>query len=418
MIAFHFPPAAMGSGHLRTLGFVRHLPSFGWEPIVLSANAAAYPRAQAANNQLIPAGCEVHRALALDVRRHLAVDGKYFGFLAQPDGWASWWFAAVARGMLLIRRHRIDAIWSTYPIMTAHCIAHTLSRWTQRPWLADFRDPVKSSVEAENPFSVSAQQRCEKRVLARAQHIVFTTPGAMRGYAERYPAAFREGRLSVIPNGFEESAFADLPSAATPEPGRPLRLVHSGLLYHDGRNPVPFFEALAALKTSGVLRDGDVEIVLRACGSEARYAADLRRLDLERMVTLAPPVSNHDALREQAQADALLLFQGRKFDRQIPAKAYEYLRIGRPIFALVSESGDTATLLRETGAATMVAMDDADAVRGQFARFISELRDGRASTMDRTMVRRYSRFEGAATLAGLLDATEKRGRDKAQVAMG
>jgi len=190
------------------------------------------------------------------------------------------------------------------------------------------------------------------------------------------------------------------------------------LLYHDGRNPVPFFEALAALKTSGVLRDGDVEIVLRACGSEARYAADLRRLGLERMVTLAPPVSNHDALREQAQADALLLFQGRKFDRQIPAKAYEYLRIGRPIFALVSESGDTATLLRETGAATMVAMDDADAVRGQFARFISELRDGRASTMDRTMVRRYSRFEGAATLAGLLDATEKRGRDKAQVAMG
>jgi hypothetical protein len=302
--------------------------------------------------------------------------------------------------------------------MTAHCIAHTLSRWTQRPWLADFRDPVKNSVEAENPFSVSAQQRCEKRVLARAQHIVLTTPGAMRSYAERYPAAFREGRLSVIPNGFEESAFADLPSAATLVPGRPLRLVHSGLLYHDGRNPVPFFEALAALKASDVLRDGDVEIVLRACGSEARYAADLRRLGLERMVALAPPVSNHDALREQAQADALLLFQGRKFDRQIPAKAYEYLRIGRPIFALVSESGDTATLLREIGAATTVAMDDADAIRRQLARFISELRDGRASTMDRTMVQRYSRFEGAATLAGLLDATEKKGRGKARITIG
>ena len=34
MIAFHFPPVAMGSGHLRTLGFVRHLPALGWEPSV------------------------------------------------------------------------------------------------------------------------------------------------------------------------------------------------------------------------------------------------------------------------------------------------------------------------------------------------------------------------------------------------
>ena len=30
MIAFHFPPAAMGSGHLRTLGFARYLPALGW----------------------------------------------------------------------------------------------------------------------------------------------------------------------------------------------------------------------------------------------------------------------------------------------------------------------------------------------------------------------------------------------------
>lgn len=417
MIAFHFPPAAMGSGHLRTLGFVRHLPSFGWEPIVLSANEGAYPRVQADNNQLIPSDCEVHRALALDVRRHLAVNGKYFGFLAQPDGWASWWFAAVAKGMLLIRRHHVDAIWSTYPIMTAHAIAHTLSRWTGRPWLADFRDPVKSSVEAENPFSVSSQQRVEQRVLARAQHVIFTTPGAMRSYAERFPSAFREGRLSVIANGFEESVFADLPPAAR-ESGRPLRMVHSGLLYPDGRNPLPFFEALAGLKNSGMIADGDVEIVLRACGSEARYAVDLRRLGLDRMVKLAPPVSNRDALCEQAQADALLLFQGRKFDRQIPAKAYEYLRIGRPIFALVSESGDTAALLRETGAATTVAMDDTGAIREQLGRFMDALREGRASTADRNVVRRYSRFEGAAALAGLLDAAKKTGRDKAQVAMG
>ena len=47
MIAFHFPPVAMGSGHLRTLGFVRYLPDCGWEPTVLSVNARALPRVDA-----------------------------------------------------------------------------------------------------------------------------------------------------------------------------------------------------------------------------------------------------------------------------------------------------------------------------------------------------------------------------------
>jgi hypothetical protein len=75
----------------------------------------------------------------------------------------------------LIRRHQISAIWSTYPIMTAHGIAGTLSRLTGLPWIADFRDPVASSVEAGNPFSVSSQQRLERRVLARARRIGFRT---------------------------------------------------------------------------------------------------------------------------------------------------------------------------------------------------------------------------------------------------
>ncbi|CAM5468676.1 hypothetical protein RLIN73S_06233 [Rhodanobacter lindaniclasticus] len=170
MIAFHFPPAAMSSGHLRTLGFARHLPTSGWKPIVLSARALAYPRSMPVADGLIPKDCQVERAFALDVSRHLAIAGKYPGFLAQPDRWASWWPAAVASGLRLIRRHHVKAIWSTYPIMTAHCVAHTLSRLTRLPWIADFRDPVSTSVEPGNPYSFASQHRWERRVLSKTRH--------------------------------------------------------------------------------------------------------------------------------------------------------------------------------------------------------------------------------------------------------
>lgn len=403
MIAFHFPPAAMGSGHLRALGFARYLPEFGWDPIVLSARALAYPRTAPVAAGVIPEGCEVYRTLALDARRHLGIGGKYPGFLAQPDRWASWWPTAVAQGLRLIHRHRVQAIWSTYPIMTAHCIARTLSGITKLPWIADFRDPVTSSVEAQNPFSVSSQQRWERRVLRDAKQTVFTTPGAMRDCAERHPEAGRGGRLAVIGNGFDEAAFVDLPRVAPRMGGRPLTLLHSGLLYPEGRDPLPFFHALARLKIAGVMGPSVLKVVLRASGWEARYQRDIDRLGIADLVSLAPPVGNGEALAEQAAADGLLLFQGSKFDRQIPAKAYEYLRIGRPVFALTGPDGDTASLLRDVDGAVMAPMEDVAAIVQQFSEFVLALREGRAPRTSPEVASRYSRREGTALLAGLLD---------------
>lgn len=402
MVAFHFPPAAMGSGHLRTLGFARYLPSLGWEPIVLSANPAAYPRTDVANESLIPEDCRVRRALALDAGRHLAIRGKYPGFLAKPDRWNSWRFAGVLQGLRLIRRHKVSAIWSTYPIMTAHSIAHTLARITGLPWVADFRDPVSSSVSKTNAFALASQKRHERRVVERAARIVFTTAGAMCSYADHYPAAFRDGRMSVIVNGYDEAAFSDVPIMPPAHTTRPLRLVHSGILYPDGRNPLPFLTALANLRAKGALAGG-VEIVLRASGSEAAYAHELQRLDLKDVVTLAPPIPNREALLEQAAADALLLFQGRQFDRQIPAKVYEYLRIGRPIFALVGEDGDTAALLRATGGAEIVPLDDSAAIETELRKFIKAVREGSASIANAAVAQTYSRHQGAVSLATLLD---------------
>lgn len=403
MVAFHFPPAAMSSGHLRTLAFARYLPDSGWDPIVLSAHAMAYPQTAPVGADSIPHGCVVKRTFALDAKRHLAIAGKYPGFLARPDRWSSWWPAAVLQGLRLIRRHRVQAIWSTYPIMTAHCVAHSLHRITNLPWIADFRDPVDSSAGLIDLRSLASRQRCESRTLRAASRSVFTTPGALRDHAERFPMLFAERRLTVIQNGYDEGAFADLPTRSSQPVGHPLVLVHSGLLYQRGRNPGPFLAALAELRNSGTIDANDLKVILRASGSEAGYAREIERLGLGKMVFLSPPISYRDALIEQASADALLLFQGPEFDRQIPAKLYEYLRIGRPVFALVGDQGDTANVLRSTGAGELAPIDDVDEITRKLATFIHALRDGRAPVVDPSTVKRYARDHGAKLLAEQLE---------------
>ena len=100
-----------------------------------------------------------------------------------------------------------------------------------------------------------------------------------------------------------------------------------------------------------------------------------------------------------------MLFQGSKFNRQIPAKVYEYLRIGRPIFALVAPDGDTATALRDTGGAAVAPPQDVAGIARCLSEFADALREGHAPYAFPEVVAKHSRRSGAASLADLLDQT-------------
>lgn len=406
LVSYYFPPSVQSSGHLRTLGFARYLPEFGWEPVVLSAHVRAYSKIDRNSVSQIPPRCAVYRAFALDARKHLGVRGKYPSVLAQPDRWASWWLGAVPVGLRLIKRYDIRAIWSTYPIMTSHWIAHTLHRLTGLPWIADFRDPVTTADVGQSRLTAVVRAHLEKRVVLHADRAVFTTPGAAALYSERYPSAAKENRISIIPNGFDEGAFVNLPKYS-PHDG-PLQLVHSGALYTEGRNPTAFLEALAELRRKSFLADSDLHVTLRASGNDADYARLIEYCGVGDMVTLAPAIPHEDALAELAQADGLLVFQGKQFNRQIPAKVYEYVRIGRPVFAIIDSQGDTASLLSSMSDATSAPIDDPYTIGKALMRFLEGIRERRSFQVDHREIVQYSRSAAAETLGNLLSGMTER----------
>jgi glycosyltransferase involved in cell wall biosynthesis len=425
MVAYHYPPCTGSSGIQRALTFSRYLPECGWDPVVLSAHPRAYEARSDDQLADIPAGVPVHRAFALDAKRHLSVGRRYPGFLAVPDRWATWALGAIPAGLRLVRRYRPAAIWTTYPIATAHLIGYWLWRRTGLPWIADFRDSMTEEGYPSDPRQFGAYRKIERRAMENAARVVFTTPGAVRMYRERYPSVPAE-RFVVLPNGYDEAPFAEAErglDAGGPhlrqgfggQGGGPLLLVHSGILYPSERDPRPFFDAVAELKRTGAVDAARLRIVLRATGHDGTHAAEIEKRGIGDVVKLEPQVPYRDALREMLRADGLLLFQASNCNHQVPAKVYEYFRARRPILALTDARGDTAGVLRDAGIGTIVPLDDAGAIARGLDAFLGRVRMGTAPVA--SGVERHSRRGRTAELAEVLAAASRSAQPKAVAAI-
>lgn len=404
MIAFHYPPVRGSSGVQRTLKFSRYLIDNGWEPIILTAQARAYPDIGSDLLGDIPAGITVTRAFALDSARHLSVRGRYPSFFALPDRWASWWLGAVPAGLRLVRRMKPAAIWSTYPIATAHLIAATLGRLTRLPWIADFRDSMTEADYPREPAVRKVYRRVERTTVAHASHCVFTAPSTLRMYAERYPQVASD-RWSCLPNGYDEADFARFPQTTLHGPGRtgPVVLLHSGILYPVERDPRPLFAALQRLKERRVIGAATLRVRFRATAHDEVIQPLIDQYAIRDVAILEPPVPYAAALEEMCAADGLLVMQASDSNHQIPAKVYEYLRARRPIFAVTDPLGDTASLLRSLGVAHIARLDSAEDIAERLVAFLESLRSGSDSGVDLESVRAFSRQSQARELAHLLD---------------
>jgi len=404
MIAYHFPPLSGSSGIQRTLRFSQYLPDHDWEPIVLSAHPRAYQQIDESQLADISSQARVHHSFALDTARHLAIMGRYPRMLALPDRWVSWWLGAVPAGLRLIRQYQPDVIWSTYPIATAHLIGLTLSRLTNIPWVADFRDPMVQSDYPRDPSTYRAYQWIENKTITYCTAAVFTTPGTLRDYQTRFPA-IPASRFQLIENGFDETSFAALPLPIKPvtADSEKIVLLHSGIIYPSERDPTHLFEAVAALLKQGRINADNLNIILRASHHETHLQSLIDRFGIGQIVSLAPAIPYKQALSEMLAVDGLLLLQAANCNNQIPAKLYEYLRAQRPILALTDPTGDTAQKLQNMGIDTLAPLDSSEAIQLALRNFLVLLREGRAPVASADKILANSRVYTTGELAGLLN---------------
>jgi len=409
MIAYHFPPIRVSSGIQRTLKFSRYLLDYGWKAQVLTVHPQAYNQVSDGQMNEIADEVYVKRVFALDTSRHLSIKGRYLGWMALPDRWVSWCFGGVVSGLLMIRKFKPKVIWSTYPIATAHLLGLILHRLTGIPWVADFRDSMTEEDYPANPRQRVIYRWIEEKTIKYCSKAVFTTPGAIEMYAERYPKV-PQSRWVLIPNGFDEENFAGAEQSEAYKKALGNRdkdkivLLHSGILYPEERDPSCFFKALADLREKGIIHPSKLKIVLRATGHDDLHSELIGANGLQDIVVLEPGISYEEALAEMLSVDGLLIFQASNCNHQIPAKLYEYLRAKKPIFALTDPIGDTASVLKAANVPYIVPLDNTETISNGFKQFLTDVEQGRAITVGEETIKQHSRSSRTALLAKQLNS--------------
>lgn len=380
LIAYHFHPD-LEVGAVRSVKFARYLPEFGWEPYVLTVETRFIPKidqsplgfdcriirtsrwptiddgyrwlkSKIRHKKTANANNEISRVISgkLGIESQLNLPPFWKRFISSlsqtPDDAIGWLIPASSRAINLIRKYKIDVIYTSGPPHTCLLVGLIAKLLTGRKLVVDFRDPWTSGNRIGSHFnavSLAAERFLEKKLMQKADLVISSTPAITEQLAKLH--SLSDHKIATILNGYDEDDFRGRFRNAF-ESDAPLVFLYAGTLYM-GRDPSPLFRAIAELFDCGDLRRSEIKlnIVGNIEYDDSRLRHLINTLKLDNTVSIESPVPRDQYFDRIINTDALILMQSESAGPQIPGKTYEYLATGNSILGLLSD-GATKEYIR------------------------------------------------------------------------
>lgn len=430
LITYYWPPSG-GAGVQRVLKTVKYLRDFGWEPIVFTADNAAYPILDESLLQDVPDGQEVIRCPIWEpyelYKRFTGQRGKervYSGFLSEtqqpsltkrlsiwirgnffiPDARAFWIRPSVRYLKAYLRDHPVDAILSSGPPHTVHMIARGVKAATGLPWIADFRDPW-TNIDFYDQLMLSRwadrrHRKLERSVLRQADRVVTVSPTWQQELHELGAAS-----VSLIYNGYDPADFA----FEKPAPEAEFCFNHIGFLNND-RNPPLLWEAFGELcREIPGLRE---VLKLRFIGKTDHITLhQLTEQGLADRVEQIDYIPHAEVLLRLCSSQVLMLLVNDvpNVMGHIPGKTFEYVASRRPVLAIGPETADFAQVITQTRSGVVCGFEDKDKMKRTLLAYFRRYKKGELNT-EPAEIDRYSRRHAAGEMAAALTQIAEKGR--------
>lgn len=342
VISYYFPPMGL-SGVQRTLKFVKYLPQYGWEPVVLTTNLSQF---YAFDETLIN---ELHE----DIKIYRSDDNKenkkqkikkFPSYLYQklgrsllqtiylPDSKKPWLKHALKKGEQIINENKIDVIFATAPPYTDFLVALELAKKYDIPFIIDYRD-----IWIDNPFHFFATPfhkiysgKLEKNILYRAERVVVTTRYTKELLLKRY-GFLSHNEVDIVHQGYDAEDFKNF-EKIKPDPDK-FVITHSGL-FQDNRTPKYMLKAISMFFKNRPEAAEHTE--LRFIGiMRKKHLRYIKKYGLIKNTKCTGYLPHNEVIRNLMESD-LLWFMLNDNVRS-PGKLYEYFASKKPILACLPE---------------------------------------------------------------------------------
>ncbi len=353
-LSYYFPPQACAASQ-RSRKLAKYLHEYGWEPVVITVeNNPSLPSDPTLLDDIphvrqirIPFN-DFTRAIIKQKALRLLLNK-----LLVPDYERLWlpYVRSVIDGIL--QKERMDAIYTSCSPFSLNLEGERLQKKYSLPWVTDFRDgwTLGTVFEPGTRLHKPAHLRMEARALENCDMWIANTPGLLEEECRQYP--FLRGKSLCISNGFDSKDFVDVRPA--PVDSSNWNLVYAGAWYRR-YYPDALFKIIAAFR----LAYPQVKLSLHYLGPHFQFFSSLAsRHGLKTMLVHHGYPHYRDAIPFLKSADLLLMTlpSDPRARYWVPAKLYEYLASGAPIFG-VCPKGDAFNLVAKHGTALDINGED------------------------------------------------------------
>jgi hypothetical protein len=415
IISPHFPPSNLVGAHRARL-FAMHLPSFGWEPVILTVDEKYYEESLDHNlSRLVPEGLHVEKAAAFRVRRpRLIGDIGLRGF-----------FQLYRKAKKLIREDKIDFLLVTIPSFYPALLGRWLHASTGIPYGIDYQDPWvhrfpgSDRIFSRHWFSMKLSGFLEPIAVKKATLITGVAEGYYNGVLDRNPRLRERAITGAMPIGGEKadhdkvSELGLRPYLFERTPGK-IRLMYAGAML-----PKAYVPLEAILDTisryPGVF--GNLEIYFIGTGRtpDDPEGYNIRPLaekyGLWNTVIFEHPrrIPYLDVLVHLEAVDGVFIL-GSTEPHYTPSKVYQGVLSRKPILAVLHQDSSAVAVIRSANTGVVLAYDgekEVYRIKEKFAelyqQFMAFMRNFDARQVNMEAFDQYSARQVTATLAELLD---------------
>lgn len=212
MISNSFLPASNPCVR-RTVGFIRLLRNYGWEPVLLTREAAAADISDEPADLEIPEGMDVYRTNPWELDELpgiLGRAGRRLGeWLLAPDKERLWEIFSCRKAAKIVKYDGIDLIYTASPPKSSHLLGLYLKkRFPQIPWIADISAEYPADTGNagifRNSFRAGSEKKADRRICEAADCIITGTGDILNEIPENASGKSMRERCFNIPDGSVE----------------------------------------------------------------------------------------------------------------------------------------------------------------------------------------------------------------------